>query len=156
MSAAMTPNLPSLQRSGPAPADSLVLAAGLIIVSGAALGLVAVSRLAEGNLPLSYGLWVALSGAVGAWAGLAASWQDFGWPGLRGAFRALVGGLKFSLTAAVAGGTMVLPVFGTMFAPLAVFVTLLAVPAASVGLLATLALAHRAVRRWRRLAERGP
>ena len=73
MSAAMTPNLPSLQRSGPAPADSFVLAAGLIIVSGAALGLVAVSRLAEGNLPLSYGLWVALSGAVGAWAGLAAS-----------------------------------------------------------------------------------
>ena len=152
----MTPNLPSLQRSGPAPADSLVLAAGLIIVSGAALGLVAVSRLAEGSLPLSYGLWVALSGAVGAWVGLAASWQDFGWPGLSGAFRALLGGLKFSLTAAVAGGTMVLPVFGTMFAPLAIFVTLLAVPAASVGHLATLALAHRAVRRWRRLAGSAP
>ena len=152
----MIPNLPSLQRSGPAPVDSVVLAAGLIFVSGAALGLVGVSRLAEGSLPLSYGLWVALSGAVGAWAGLAASWQDFGWPGLRGAFRAMAGGFKFSLTAAVAGGTMVLPAFGTMFAPLAVFVTLLAVPAASVGLLATLALAHRAVRRWRSLAERAP
>ena len=154
MSAALTPKLPSLQRSGPASADSFVLAAGLILASGAALGLVAVSRLPGGSLPLSYGLWVALSGGVGVWAGLAASWQDFGWPGLRGAFRALLGGLKFSLTAAVAGGTMVLPVFGTMFAPLAVFVTLLAVPAAALGLLATLALAHLVVRRWRSLAKK--
>ena len=114
--------------------------------------LVAVLRLAGGALPLSYGLWVALSGAVGAWAGLAVSWEDFGWPGFRGAFRAILGGIKFSLIAAIAGGTMVLPVFGTMFAPLAVCITLLAVPAAAVGLLATLALTHRAVRRWRSLA----
>ena len=152
MSAALTLQLPTLRRSGHVPGDGLALASGLILASGATLALVAVLRLAGGALPLSYGLWVALSGAVGAWAGLAVSWEDFGWPGFRGAFRAILGGIKFSLIAAIAGGTMVLPVFGTMFAPLAVCITLLAVPAAAVGLLATLALTHRAVRRWRSLA----
>jgi len=59
------------------------------------------------------------------------------------------GGIIFSFAAALAGGLMILPVFGTMFAPFAVLVTLIAKPAAAVGLIATLTTANRALGRWR-------
>ncbi len=124
----------------------------MILSSGAALALVVVLRLASGPVPVSYALWVAVSGAVGAWAGLSAAWRDFGWPGARGFVRALKGGVVFSFIAAITAGSMILPVFGTMFAPFAVLVTLLAKPAAAVGLVATLAITDRLVGRWRALA----
>jgi len=149
MSAATTHDLPAPKRTGEALVGGLVLASALILASGAALALVVVMRLASGDVPLSYALWVALSGAIAAWAGLAVSWRDFGWPGARGFLRAMRGGIIFSFAAALAGGSMILPVFGTMFAPFAVLVTLIAKPAAAVGLIATLTTANRALGRWR-------
>lgn len=149
MSATLTPKLPSLRRVGDQPGGGLVLASALVLVSGAAMSLAVVLRLSGGSLSLSYGLWVALSGAVGAWAGLGMAWRDLGWPGTKGILLAVRGSFVFAMTGAIAGGSLVLPIFGTMFAPFAVIVTLMAIPAAAVGLAATLALVHRRLLLWR-------
>ena len=73
--------------------------------------------------------WVlALASAAGACIAGAALRQRFGHPGKAGLIKALTGALIATLTLGIAAGTLVLPIFGTMFGPWLVAVTIVTKP----------------------------
>ncbi len=76
----------------------------------------------------AYDLWMVLAGATGAALSL---WQvrgRFGHPGLHGLRRALGGMAIITLAAPIIGGTLALPLYGTMFGPFALAVTFAGAP----------------------------
>lgn len=77
--------------------------------------------------PLRY-LWRLLAGFVGTAGLLWLNRGRFGWPGWRGWLIWGGGVIMVTLFAPVAVGTLVLPIYGTMFGPLALTVTLLRRP----------------------------
>ena len=114
----------------------LVIAAIGVAVFGATLSFSVVNRL--GGTPeviaISgyYDLWSILSGSIGALAALYLGRKSFGYPGRFGWARAFVGIGFVTFMAALIGGTIALPIFGTMFGPFALALTFFAHP----GLLA--------------------
>lgn len=119
---------------------------------GAAVGLVVAIRIGGGALLLrplaAYDLWLIASSAVGAMIALHLLRDRFGGPGLAGAVRALPAALAASLLAAVIGGTLALPLYGTMFGPFALGVTLFGAPLLGLAWAAAFVLAHVMLAAW--------
>lgn len=96
--------------------------------------------------------WRLLAGFAGTAGLLWLNRGRFGWPGWRGWAIWAGGALMVTLFAPVAVGTLVLPLYGTMFGPLALIVTLLRQPLLAVLWGGTLVAAHLMSRPYR--AER--
>lgn len=103
-----------------------------VAIFGAMLGLNVVLTLggaAAWITPFTtYNYWIMLSSAIGGCAGLYIGRDWMGHAGSRGAIRAAIGAVWISLVGAVIGGTLALPLYGTMFGPFTLVVTLFGAP----------------------------
>ena len=95
-------------------------------------------------------LWFVTAGVLGAMAGLYIGRRWFGHEGVRGVLRALAGLIVVSFVGALVGGTLALPLYGTMFGPMMFTLTLAANPVLAVLWVNTLIGSHLLIRVWRR------
>ena len=95
-------------------------------------------------------LWFVTAGVLGAMAGLYIGRRWFGHEGVRGLLRTLAGLIVVSFVGALVGGTLALPLYGTMFGPMMFTLTLAANPVLAVLWINTLIGAHLLIRVWRR------
>ncbi len=86
--------------------------------------------------------WVIVAGATGAVLALKASRKFLGQSGPMGAVNALWGGLYLSLVGSLIAGTLVLPVYGTMFGPFSLAITLIGAPILAAAWLSSVLLVH--------------
>lgn len=128
------------------------LACAIVAISSASVAVLVRTRLVPGGDGL-FSLWGAASGAVGGWIALRLSAHRLGHPGLSGTFRALGGIVSISVIAALIAGTLILPLYGTMFGPFSLAMTLIGSPLAAVLWLLGLWLSHRLIATWRRERE---
>lgn len=108
------------------------LAFFLVAVVGIGMGYVTVIRL-EGGRPLIEGFtiyerWIVLASGLGAMTALFLSGDRLGQSGPWSIGRAAAGALWVSVVGAVIAGTLALPVYGTMFAPFSLIISLTASP----------------------------
>ena len=98
--------------------------------------------------------WTIFVGIVGGVAGFLSSYaRYFGFAGPGGWFRAFFGGIIVSGIAAVIGGTLILPYYGTMFAPMKLIIVMFEVPAFAVLWVAMVACVHMLMIEWRQERE---
>lgn len=121
---------------------------------GAILSCIAVLRLTEtypaSQFELAFTSWTAVAGFVGAGAALWSTYNRwFGKPGTAGWISAMIGALLVSGIGSVVAGSLILPLYGTMFGPLQLFVTLIDTPVLAVVWFGMLMCAHVLLTRWR-------
>lgn len=107
------------------------LAFALVGISSGALGYLAVLHLDQAALfnELSwYQTWIVAASALGGMIALFLSGDRMGQSGGQGALRAIAGGIWVTFIGALIGGTLALPLYGTMFGPFIATVTLLGAP----------------------------
>ena len=117
-----------------------------VAIFGAALGLNVVLTLggvAALIAPFTaYDYWVIFSSAVGGCMGLYLGREWLGHAGAKGHGRALLGMVWISFVGALFGGTLALPLYGTMFGPFTLVVTLFSAPLLAVLWFSALFSAH--------------
>lgn len=116
----------------PSPAERTIMTAG---VGVAACGSLLASEALEGLKGLEYfvgptaGDWIlVLCAAAGAVIGTLLMRQRFGGRGLRGGLNAVLAGFLATFLMGIVAGTLVLPIFGTMFGPWLILTTVLMKP----------------------------
>lgn len=130
----------------------------MVTLGGAMLSAVTVGRLSAGpaDLPFVapdwYGLWIVAAGAIGALVGLFLVQERLGHAGPAGWRRAAAGAVLLSFAGSVIAGTLALPIYGTMFGPMSLVVTLIDLPLLGLAWAGCLMGAQGLLRRWR--AER--
>lgn len=134
------------------------LAYVIVVFGGAVLSFVSVGRLSRGpELPFVapdwYGLWIVASGGIGALGGLYLVRERLGQPGAGGWRRAIIAVLLLSFAGSIIAGTLALPIYGTMFGPLSLVVTLIDLPLLAAAWVGCVLLAHGLMRRWREERE---
>ncbi|WP_377513006.1 hypothetical protein [Octadecabacter sp. R77987] len=95
-----------------------------------------------------YDLWIVISGGIGAAAALFLARDKIGQPGLRGVYRAAFGTVWISFVGALIAGTLALPLYGTMFGPFTLGVTLTSAPMLAMLWFANLLSVHVLMLRW--------
>lgn len=107
---------------------SVMLSYIIMALSGGGLAFSVVNNLDNNSEILrqmsAYDLWMIVSGMLGSMIALYSCRRWLGHSGRKGYVNAAFAIPLFSLTAALVTGTLVLPVFGTMFGPLALAGTL--------------------------------
>lgn len=125
---------------------SFVLAHLATGVFGAGVAFAAVLRLGGGAFfarPMTaYEYWIVLAGALGAVLGLFFNRHRMGQGGTYGAMQAVGAVVLSNAMGAVIGGTLALPVYGTMFGPLALIIILISSPLLTLMWLANQLAAH--------------
>jgi lipid-A-disaccharide synthase-like uncharacterized protein len=120
---------------------------------GAFLSLVIVLRLGQGQFifhgPSRYGLWICLSGGLGAASGLYIVRHRLGHPGLSGAVQAVTGMILMCFAASLITGTLALPLYGTMFGPFMLAVTFIGSPFLAMMWFCALTGVHLLMLKWR-------
>lgn len=124
----------------------------------ALVGAIVASRAQEhltGTLQVEggYHLWVILAGMLGAPAGLAIAVHNHGHRGAAGLARLVWGIVSGSFIAALIGGSLALPIYGTMFGPMLLGLVFAASPWLALLWLGAFVLTHRAMADWRRERE---
>lgn len=103
----------------------------LVAFSSGGLGFLTVLHL-DGNALFEgltwYHTWIITAASLGGMAALFLSGDRMGQRGVRGALRAVTGGIWVTFVGSLIGGTLGLPLYGTMFGPFIVTVTLLGAP----------------------------
>ncbi len=97
----------------------------------------------------TYDYWVILSGAMGACGGLYVGRDWLGHGGLRGAAFAMIGIVWVSFLGGLIGGSLALPLYGTMFGPFTLFVSLFSAPMLALFWGCVLFASHLLIRLWR-------
>lgn len=121
------------------------LAYFLVGVCSAFLGLLAVLHLNSESLFDRFSLyewWIVTASGVGGMIALFLSGDRMGQAGLRGFARAMAGGIWVTFVGALIGGTLSLPLYGTMFGPFIVTVTLIGAPGLAILWLCNLISVH--------------
>lgn len=125
---------------------SIILAYFGVAVFGAALGINVVLTLggaAAWITPFNaYDYWVIFSASAGGCVGLYLGREWMGHEGPRGVGRAIIGIIWVSFVGALAGGTMALPFYGTMFGPFTLVVSLFSAPILAILWITALFSAH--------------
>jgi hypothetical protein len=100
---------------------AFVLAYGAVIAMTAGITLLIMSGVEGANAiptdPSFYTFWIIFAGALSGGASLYAAHGWMGQPGGFGLARAMVGSLAVAFVAALIAGTMILPIYGTFYAP---------------------------------------
>jgi hypothetical protein len=124
-------------------------------ILGAMLACVAVMRLSDaslggdGSLAITY--WTIFAGCVGGAFGFWACYERwFGYAGIGGWISAAFGALAFSGIGSVTAGTLILPLYGTMFGPLQLIMTMIGKPMLAVIWLGMMICTHGLLGQWRR------
>ncbi len=100
----------------------------------------------------TYDYWVVFCGVVGACAGLYMGRDWLGHSGARGVALAMIGMIWISFLGGLVGGSLALPLYGTMFGPFTLFVSLFSAPLLGIFWGCILVAAHLLLKIWR--AER--
>ena len=99
---------------------------------GAGLGLTVLTGLGGADFlerPLTwYELWVVIASAIGGAAGVRFNTRWIGVPGFSGFLRSIPGVLFVTIIGAVVAGTLALPLYGTMFGPFILLITMVKNP----------------------------
>lgn len=107
------------------------LAYFLVGICSAFLGFLAVLHLNNASLFDRFSLyewWIVVASGLGGMVALFLSGDRLGQAGLKGFSRAVAGGIWVTFVGALVGGTLSLPLYGTMFGPFIVTVTLIGAP----------------------------
>lgn len=107
------------------------LAFMLVALCSAGLGYLAVLHLDRSALfaPLSwYQTWIVMACSMGGVIALFLSGDRIGQSGIPGALRAATGTIWVTFIGALLGGSLALPIYGTMFGPFIITVTFLGAP----------------------------
>lgn len=99
-----------------------------------------------------YRAWLALGGGVGTVLSVHLTRDGFGRPGMWGGVQAILSACIATLAAGVIGGTIALPIFGTMFGPWLLVVSFVQAPLLFVPWAGGLLMIHWAYAKFR--AER--
>ena len=131
-----------------------VWALGGTCILGAILACVAVLRLHQAypssEHQLVYTSWTAVAGFVGAAGGFYSCYARWlGHPGPRGWISAVIGAVLVSGIGSVVAGSLILPIYGTMFGPLQLMTTMIAYPLLGVVWFGMLICAHGLLVPWR-------
>ena len=133
---------------------ALVLAYLGVALSGAFLSFSIVNEIgSKDEVVRSFGaldLWMILAGLIGSCVALYLSSENLGHGGWQGLRRLLTAMLAITIFGAAIGGTLALPLYGTMFGPLLVVLTLAANRLLALFWIATLVAAHFGHLMWRR------
>jgi len=109
-----------------------VLAFILVAVLGVWMGLLMALRVEGGAAIVDglswYGRWIIAASVIGAVAALFLSGDRLGQTGPYAGTRVVTGAVWVSMVGAVIAGTLVLPLYGTMFAPFTLVITLATSP----------------------------
>ncbi len=131
---------------------SLALAYAAIIAMSAGITILIMSGVQGANAippePTWFDTWVILSGAL---SGGVALYLARGWMGAQGAIgfvRAGVGAIAVGLLAALIAGTLIMPLYGTVFGPIMLVTEFLARPWLAVSWFAVAFAAHALIARW--------
>jgi len=130
-----------------------VLAYVLVAFSSGALGLLAVFHLEKGTVLGTLGwyqIWVMLAAAIGGVLALFLAKERIGQSGVSGWVRGAAGGIWVTTIGALIGGTLALPLYGTMFGPFIVLVTLIGTPILLAIWVCHLAALHMLMRTYQR------
>lgn len=124
-------------------------------ILGAMLACVAVMRLSENTAQtdashaITY--WTILAGCIGGASGFWISYERwFGHAGAAGWLSAVIGALVVSGIGSVIAGTLILPLYGTMFGPLQLIMMMIAYPSLAAIWLGMMLCAHGLLSQWRR------
>lgn len=131
------------------------LAAFAIVgIFGAVIGFLVAMHLSQGSVLVdgfaAYDVWMIFAGALGSMAGLYLAGQKFGQPGLKGMLMAIIASIWVSFMGSLVGGSLMLPLYGTMFGPFTLAMTLAAKPLFAVLWFANLFGAHLLLTYWQR------
>lgn len=96
-----------------------------------------------------YEVWVILSAMIGACVALVSMLGQFGHRGLHGAFSLIRGVLSVTFLGSLIGGTLAMPMFGTMFGPFAFVMLFVTKPTVGAMWAGSLIAAHILLRGWR-------
>jgi hypothetical protein len=123
-------------------------------ILGALLTCVAVMGLTEtsshGAPSRGYIYWSIFAGSIGGAGGFLACYERWlGHAGASGWLTALIGTLVVSGVSSVIAGTLILPIYGTMFGPLQMIITMIKSPLLGVTWLLMLLCAHGLLSQWR-------
>jgi len=103
----------------------------LVGVNSAVLGYLAVLHL-DGAALFSgltrYQTWIVVASALGGMLALFLSRDRMGQPGRSGILRGIAGAIWVTFVGSLIGGSLALPLYGTMFGPFIVVVTLMGAP----------------------------
>lgn len=100
--------------------------------------------------PSPYLFWVVASGGVAGAAALRMVRDRLGHSGPRGILGSAAAAFAATFLIGLVGGSLALPIYGTMFGPFSLVVTLLATPGLALSWAACFILAHMRIRRWHR------
>lgn len=136
---------------------NFLLAAISVAAVGAGLACLITARLAAKDGAIvaldPFTLWTLVAGAVGALAGFFSAYHVwFGHAGPQGWVRCIIGGLVVSGVGSVIAGTLILPYYGTMFAPFQMIIAMIGSPWMALIWGGVIVAAHRWLIKWR--AER--
>lgn len=129
-----------------------IVALALPTLAGALLCLLSVGALDPGpsDAGATQMAWWFVAGGVGVWLVLRFNLGRFGWPRPRGWARMAGGVLFVTFFAPVLAGTLVLPLYGTMFGPLALWIMFLRQPVLAIAWFGVLVAAHLLMQHYRR------
>ncbi len=131
----------------------LALAYLIVALFGAGMAFVTVTQMSGGSIlerSMSlYERWVVLTGGIGGVGALYLAGDKMGQEGLVGHLRALPALVWVSFVGALISGTLALPLYGTMFGPFTLGVTLAGAPILAVLWFANLMAAHVLIAAWR-------
>ena len=102
----------------------------------------------QGGMSL-YRLWLGVAGAFGAATSLFLVRKNFGKPGTFGAFETAFAGLMATLLTGIIGGSLALPVYGTMFGAWLVIVSIVETPLLLLPWAGALWVMHQAMSTYR-------
>lgn len=126
----------------------------IVGVFGAAIGFLVALHLSQGQLwsrgLAPYDIWMMVAGALGSMAGLYIAGSWFGHAGWRGLMKAVVASLWVSFVGSLIGGSLMLPLYGTMFGPFTLAITLSTRPLFAILWFANLFGAHLMLTYWQR------
>ncbi len=132
---------------------SLAVAFGAIVAISAGITILIMSGVEGANAippePTWYDTWVIFAGAL---SGGLALYLARGWMGVQGAIgyaRAAIGSVAVALGAAVIAGTLILPLYGTIFGPIMLVTQFIELPLLAVAWFSVALAAHAMIARWR-------
>ncbi len=133
---------------------SLALAYASVGLFGAAIGFLVALHLSRGDILRGgfslYDLWMIVAGGIGSMTGLYLAADRFGHSGWRGFVNALAASVWVSFVSSLIGGTLMLPLYGTMFGPFTLAITLSTQPVFAILWFANLFCAHLLLTYWKR------
>lgn len=133
---------------------SRAVAYAIVGVFGAGIGFLVAMHLSQGAVIhqgfAAYDIWMVFAGSIGSMMGLYIAGKRFGHPGWRGLVNALAASVWVSFVGSLIGGTLMLPLYGTMFGPFTLAITLSSQPIFAVLWFANLFGAHLMLTYWRR------